>query len=156
MNVAAFGRDGEARLVDCLRASDAWVDGLSLVAVDATDRVVGHLLLSRVTIEGAGDAAWSVLSLAPMAVLPEDQGHGAGSALVRSALAAADARGEPLVVVLGHAGYHPRFGFVPASRHGITCPYPVPDEVFLVAPLAADDPAIRGRVRYPSCFDALD
>lgn len=132
------------------------MDGLSLVAVDASDGVIGHLLLSRVAVDGADGVPRSVLSLAPMAVLPEAQGRGAGSALVRSALAAADARREPLVVVLGHAGYYPRFGFVPASRHGLTCPYPVPDEVFMVAPLTADDPTIRGRVRYPSCFDALD
>ena len=132
------------------------MDGLSLVAVDASDRVVGHLLLSRVAIEGADGAAWSVPSLAPMAVLPDWQGRGAGAALVRAAIEAADARGEPLIVVLGHPGYYPRFGFVPASGHGITCPYPVPDEVFMVRSLTADDPAIRGRVRYPACFDALD
>jgi predicted N-acetyltransferase YhbS len=139
-----------------LRASDAWVDGLSLVAVDATDRVVGHLLLSRVELARVDGTSWRVLSLAPMAVLPEAQGRGAGSALVRAALGEADQRREPFVVVLGHPGYYPRFGFVPASRHGITCPYPVSDEVFLVAPLAADDPTMSGRIRYPACFDALD
>lgn len=142
--------------MDCLRASDAWVEGLSLVAEDPDGRVVGHLLLSRVTLNRVDGTAWSVLSLAPMAVLPEAQGQGAGSALVRAALAEADRRGEPLVVVLGHPGYYPRFGFAPASTHGITCPYPVPDEVFMVASLSADDPAISGRVTYPDCFDALD
>jgi predicted N-acetyltransferase YhbS len=132
------------------------VAGLSLVAVDANDQVVGHLLLSRVELARVDGTSWSVLSLAPMAVVPEAQGRGAGSALVRAALAEADQRGEPFVVVLGHPGFYPRFGFVPASRHGITCPYPVPDEVFMVAPLTADDPAMSGRVRYPACFDALD
>lgn len=154
--MAAFGREGEARLVDCLRASDAWVDGLSLVAEGPTGRVVGHLLLSRVTLTRVDGSGWSVLSLAPMAVLPEAQGLGAGASLVRAALAEADRRGEPFVVVLGHPGYYPRFGFVPASTHGITCPYPVPDDVFMVASLAADDPTISGRIEYPACFDALD
>lgn len=132
------------------------MDGLSLVAVDTADRVIGHLLLSRVELARVDGTSWSVLSLAPMAVLPDAQGRGAGSALVRAALAEADRRREPIVVVLGHPGFYPRFGFVPASRHGITCPYPVPDEVFMVAPLAADDPTLSGRVRYPACFDALD
>jgi putative acetyltransferase len=39
------------------------------------------------------------------------------------------------VVVLGHPAYYPRFGFVPASRHGIACPYDAPDEAFMIVPL---------------------
>lgn len=96
-----------------------------------------------------------MLSLAPMAVRPDRQGRGVGSALVEGALRLAEEHGAPLVVVLGHAAFYPRFGFVPAGRHGIVAPWPVPDEVYLVRPLAADDPAIRGLVRYPACFDAI-
>lgn len=116
---------------------------------------MGHLLLSRVDVVGPDEQARLVLSLAPMAVRPDRQGAGVGSALVRAAIAEAQARGEPLIVVLGHAGFYPRFGFVPASGHGIVAPWPVPDEVYLVRPLTNDDPAIRGTVRYPACFDAV-
>jgi predicted N-acetyltransferase YhbS len=40
------------------------------------------------------------------------------------------------VVVLGHPEYSPRFGFVRASAFGISCEYPVPDDVFMAMVLA--------------------
>jgi len=47
------------------------------------------------------------------------------------------------VVVLGHPHYYPRFGFVPAATKGLSCEYPVPDEVFMVTELVPG--ALRGR-----------
>ena len=38
-------------------------------------------------------------------------------------------------MVLGHPEYYPRFGFVPASRHGLAWEHPAPDEAFMVLPL---------------------
>jgi len=43
--------------------------------------------------------------------------------------------GHPAVIVLGHAEYYPRFGFGPASRYGITSPFPAADESFLAIEL---------------------
>ena len=69
---------------------------------------------------------------------------------VRKALRLADKRGEPLVVVLGHPTYYPRFGFRPASSLGIEPPDPsMPDEAFMVVPLGAYDSTLRGRVTFP-------
>ena len=46
---------------------------------------------------------------------------------------------RPFVIVLGHPEYYPRFGFEPASRHGVRCQWPdVPDEAFMLLVL---DPA---------------
>ena len=56
------------------------------------------------------------------------------------------------MVVLGHPGYYPRFGFVPASSLGVTAPFDVPDEAFLALTLDARSPAPRGEIRYPSAF----
>ena len=39
---------------------------------------------------------------------------------------------KTFIIVLGHANYYPRFGFVPASRLGIACEWEVPDDVFMV------------------------
>lgn len=53
------------------------------------------------------------------------------------------ASGEPFVIVLGHPGYYPRFGFVPASRFWIRCEYDgVPDEAFMI--LVLKDDALEG------------
>jgi putative acetyltransferase len=93
-------------------------------------------------------------ALAPCAVLPERQRTGAGSAAIRGALEAARERGEELVVVLGRAGYYPRFGFVPASGLGIRAPFEVPDEAFMALPLGSAADLPRGAVAYPDAFGA--
>lgn len=149
MHTAAFGRAGEAGLVDALRGTPAWVPELSLVA-ETDGGIVGHVLLTRVDISsGRG------LGLAPVGVVPRRQRRGVGSALVRAALEAAATAGERLVVVLGDPAYYGRFGFVPASCYGLTCTYEVPEEVFQALALPAYDGAPRGLVRYSEPFSAL-
>ena len=115
----AFREDDEATIVEMLRASGSVV--LSLVAVDA-DRVVGHVLFSPVTVEhSAADSRW--VALGPIGVLPDRQGRGIGSRLVREGLDVCRSRGVDGVVLLGDPGYYARFGFVRASDHGLTCVY---------------------------------
>jgi putative acetyltransferase len=146
----AFGKEHEARMIDTIRASDGYVPELSLVA-ELEGEIVGHVLLSYV---GLARRDRRVLELGPISVAPEHQRTGIGSALVREALRRADDRGEPLVLVLGHAEYYPRFGFRPANELGISPPDPkIPDEVFLAIPLQAYDPALKGRVVFPPAFD---
>ena len=146
---AAFGKAREARMIDAIRASDGFVPELSLVA-EEEGRIVGHVLLSYVELEGASRR---LLELGPMSVLPERQRRGIGGELVRAALGAAEARGEPLVLVLGHPSYYPRFGFRRASELGLAPPDPrIPDAAFMAMPLAAYDPALRGRVVFPPAY----
>jgi putative acetyltransferase len=139
VNELAFEQPAEARLVDALRAVAR--PTVSLVAVD-DGRVVGHIFFSPVTIEGPQGVS-TAMGLAPMAVRPGRQNAGIGAALVREGLAACATLGERVVVVLGHPHYYPRFGFVPAATQGLSCEYPVPDEVFMVTELAPG--ALRGR-----------
>ncbi|MGH8902470.1 MAG: GNAT family N-acetyltransferase [Egibacteraceae bacterium] len=149
VHTAAFGSAAEADLVDALRATPAWVPEFSLVA-ELDGGIVGHVLLTRVDVSGE----WG-LGLAPVGVLPCRQRRGVGSALVRAVLEAAATAGERLVVVLGDPAYYGRFGFVAASRYGVTCSYQVPDEVFQALPLPTYDGAPRGLVRYSEPFSAL-
>ena len=78
-----------------------------------------------------------------------------GSALVRVGLDACEALEEPLVIVLGHPWFYPRFGFKPASRYGIVPPEPWPDAAFMAKPLTRWSRELRGRVVYPHAFDGL-
>ena len=130
----------------------AYLPELALVAeIDA--EITGHILISYVTLK-SDDKKFRVLSLAPLAVTPERQNSGIGSALVGAGLEIADKRGEPLVVVLGHPAYYPRFGFEVASGYGIEPPYDgVPDAAFMVRRLSAYDERYRGRIVYPPAFD---
>lgn len=149
---AAFGRGNEAELVRLLRASDAYLPELALVA-EIDDEIAGHILISYVTLLN-DDEEFQVLSLAPLAVLPERQNSGIGGALVEAGLEIADERGEPLVVLLGHPEYYPRFGFEVASGYGIEPPYDgVRDAAFMVRRLSAYDARYRGRIQYPSAFE---
>jgi putative acetyltransferase len=148
---AAFeGRPEEALLVDLIRRSDGFDPDLTLVADDGGE-VVGHVVFSRVGFEGTGPA--QVYCLAPLSVHPDRQRRGVGSALTREGLRRLDERGEPMVILEGIPAYYPRFGFEPASAHGIEPPDPgVPDEAFLVRLLGSYRPGMKGRVTWPPAF----
>ena len=72
-----------------IRASAGYVPELTFVADDAGE-LVGFTMLSYVPAGGR-----NVLILTPMAVRPDRQRTGVGKQVVRAAIAAADARGEP-------------------------------------------------------------
>lgn len=146
---AAFGRDLEARMIEVIRDSEGFVPELSLVA-EAEGEIVGHALLSYVDLAGR-----PVLQLGPISVVPRLQRQKIGSLLVRESVRRAELRGEPLVLLLGHPWYYPRFGFFPASKLGIKPPKNTrfPDESWMALPLAAYDPSLRGRVTWPPAFE---
>jgi len=151
VNKAVFPTPAEAGLVERLRAEADPV--VSLVA-DDDGAIIGHILFSPVRL--SADPGFPAMGLAPMAVLPGRQGQGIGSALLRIGLDECSKLGCRAVFVLGHADYYPRFGFVPASRFGITSQYEVPDEVFMA--LELEPGALAGKaggMHYHAAFDAL-
>jgi putative acetyltransferase len=153
LHEAAFPTSAEADLVELVRASAGFLADLSLVAeLDGT--VVGHILLSPVTLETGGGSE-SVLQLAPMAVVPAHQREGIGSALVIAGLDAAEVRDEPLVLVLGHPWFYPRFGFRPAITFGIRSPRAGPEAAFMVKPLTTYRRELSGQVVLPPTFDGV-
>lgn len=152
VNERAFGQPAEANLVDTLRRSCE--GALSLVADDGT--VVGHILFTPVVIEGTGPPV-AGMGLAPMAVSPGCQRRGIGSHLVRRGLDLLRERGCPFVVVVGHPEYYPRFGFEPASKHGLLSQWEgMPDAAFMAVIL---DPramaGVSGVARYLDAFNEV-
>lgn len=154
INNLAFGQKDEGKLVEKLRATDAFVEGLSLVA-EVDDCVVGHILFTKVQIVN-DENKFESLALAPMAVLPDFQNQGIGSSLVREGLKKAEEKGFSSVVVLGHENYYPRFGFKPASLWKIRPPFQVPDNVFMVLELEPESlENVSGVVHFPTPFNDL-
>ena len=153
VNDAAFGEPIDGEIVDGIRGTDRWIDGGSLVAEDATGAIVGHLLISEgdLTTED-GDLVRRVWMIGPVAVTPASQRQGVGGALMRAAIELATDRGEPILLLLGHAEYYPRFGFRSARSVGIDPPRPWPDRSWLALPLPRWDPALRRVASFPPSF----
>ena len=149
VNEKAFETSAEAKLVDILREQSQPV--ISLVCEESQD-IVGHIMFSAVKLSGHPEL--KLMGLAPMAVAPEHQRKGFGSALVETGLEQCRQRSYTALVVLGHPRYYPRFGFSPASRFGIKCEYNVSDEVFMAVEL--EPRALSGKsgtVRYHPAFN---
>jgi putative acetyltransferase len=149
---AAFKQEAEALLVERLRLSARYIPELTLVA-EKEGLVVGHILFSYIDLVGA--KTLPVLGLAPLAVHPEYQRQGIGSALAQAGLAEAEKRGESIAIVLGHPPFYSRFGFEPSVRYGIESPFPVPAEFFMVKFLKTELQGYPGKIIYPSAFAGL-
>jgi len=148
VNRLAFGQGDEARLVDALR--DGGFVRVSLVAQQA-GQVVGHILFSDLPIiTGAGTVP--ALALAPMAVLPEVQRQGIGSALVQKGLEACRQQGHRIVVVVGHLHFYPRFGFSPKLATSLESPFSGSDSFMAVELVPGALDGVAGRVQYPPPF----
>jgi putative acetyltransferase len=142
---AAFGGEAEARLVERLRDSGDAV--VALVAQDAGE-IVGHILLSKM------QAPFPALALAPLAVRPDRQGRGAGSALVRQAIARARNEGWAAIFVLGAPGYYGRFGFDAGLAEGFASSYA--GEHFMALALSRPLAPLGGPLRHAPAFADLD
>jgi putative acetyltransferase len=139
VNIRAFSQTSEADVIDILRK--VCPEFVSRVAIK-DDRLVGHILFTPAVVD-AKEKCVVGMGLAPLAVLPDFQRQGIGSRLMRSGLEVMRLARWPFVLVLGHPGYYPRFGFVPASKYGIISEYKdVPEEAFMI--LVADEDALKG------------
>jgi putative acetyltransferase len=140
----AFKQDDEADLIEQLRA-----DGDVLVELVAASDIAlqGHILYSPLAIERHGETLRAA-ALGPVAVLPALQKRGLGGALIRAGNARCKALGCVGVVVLGYAGYYPRFGFSPKLAESLQAPFSGPH--FMALEFEAG--ALGGRVQYAKAF----
>lgn len=152
IHTAAFKSDKEADLVNTLR--DSGLPLCSLVA-EADSFLTGHILFSPVRLEGC-DEDLIIYGMGPLAVRPEFQKQGVGSALVAEGLKACGRAGIDSVVVLGHPDYYPRFGFEPSRKYKIQCEYDVPDHFFMILELTKGClKHAKGTIRFHEAFNAV-
>ena len=152
---AAFGSDIEADLARDLMLDEGFEPAYSFAA-EADGALVGSVVFSRATfVPDDGALAVPVLLLAPLAVVPEAQHDGVGTALVEAALAFAGEAGETAAFVFGDPAYYGRFGFVAAMPKGYRGPHPLePEWGWQVLEFSGD--ALGGRAGYLRVAPPLD
>lgn len=136
----------EVALTRELFACDGYLPKLSLVA-EIESVVVGFVICTRGHV-----GQTPALGLGPLATLPALQGRGIGQALMRAVIGAADALDEPLIALLGHTEYYPRFGFVPATSLSVRPSDPAWGAHFQALPLTEYSPDMAGTFRYAAPF----
>ena len=143
---AEYSDGQEANLVSKLRKSPSFIPELSLVAV-VDNNIVGHILFTKAQVDKT-----IVLALAPLSVLPDYQNQGIGQALIKKGHETAKKLGYKFSVVLGHAGYYPKTGYIPASRYGIKAPFNITDENFMAICLDETVCRLNGTIKYDDAF----
>ncbi|ALN71339.1 MULTISPECIES: GNAT family N-acetyltransferase [unclassified Aureimonas] len=146
IHASAFGGDEEARLPQAIIQ-----DGHEIISVVAAkgDYLVAHALFSA--LRGADRA----LALAPVATVPDHQGEGIGSHLIRYGLQRATNEGWRSVFVLGDPAFYGRLGFDARLARGATVPWAGPNfQALELVPGALE--GWSGILRYPSAFGGED
>lgn len=150
---SGHGHHGEAALVERLRDGGGLT--LSLVA-ERDGQILGHLCVSPINLPTTTPVATGV-GLGPLSVLPDWRRRGIASALVHEGLQRLSPAHGKWVVVLGDPAYYRRFGFLPASEFGLSCPFEgVPAEAFQAMPINGGyDRRAAGAVHYRPEFSEL-
>jgi len=147
---AAFGREGEARLVAALRAAGrAAFERLA----ERDGGVAGHVLFSPLRIAQGDDGL--ALGLAPMAVAPAWQRQGVGTALLEGSLRELTVTPYRAVAVLGDPAFYGRFGFRPAASAGLHDTYGGGNAFMILALRDGGLDGYRGQVDYAPEFASL-
>lgn len=115
---AAFPEEDLVPLLEAMRAAKA--RPIMLIA-ERDLAIMGHIALTPCR---AG--ASIVALLGPLAIHPDHQRQGLGTALIREGLSRLQSKGIDVVLVLGDPAYYHRHGF--AQEAGITPPYTLPEE----------------------------
>lgn len=136
----------EQDLVNALRAGEAFIPELSLVA-EMDGKIVGHIMVTKATINEE-----TVLALAPLSVLPEYQRQGIGTALIKEGHNLAAELGYAYAIVLGSEHYYPKAGYLPAQNFEIRPPFDVPSENFMACKLKEDAANLCGTLKYAKEF----
>lgn len=104
-----------------MRSGEGFVDDLAIVAVSGGS-VVGVVAGAAGAVEADDGRRIAVATLGPIAVAPECQGRGIGSALIGRFKEAAARLGFAAVVLCGDPDYYCGRGFTAAEKYGIrTC-----------------------------------
>jgi predicted N-acetyltransferase YhbS len=132
----AMSPDRRKKSSEKIRRGRVPAEGLALVARDTDGHVIGTVRLWNVEagISAQGHPVEALL-LGPLAVDAAHEGRGIGAALMRAAIAQAQAGGHGAILLVGDAAYYERFGFFAARAAHLVMPGPFQRERFLALEL---------------------
>lgn len=128
VNEQAFARNGSGTFEKLLASAE----GITALLAVSGSNVIGDIIFAPAVVDTTSGPLQG-MGLGELGVRPAFQRQGVGQALVHAGLEQLRAKDCPFVLVVGHANYYPRFGFVPGSRLGLRCQWSkVPEESFMV------------------------
>jgi predicted N-acetyltransferase YhbS len=129
----AFGPGRFGRTAYKVREGMDWLPALSFAALDADELLVGTIQVWPVALTDPNGRQHPMLMVGPVAVVPERQKEGFGTALMLAMLAALDDRALLPQVLIGDAEYYGRFfGFSAEPTGGWDLPGPYEKHRLLV------------------------
>jgi putative acetyltransferase len=144
LNERAFKQKDESRIVAQLeKDQEIW---LELVA-ESQGKIIGHIVFFPIGVLGKLGA----MGLGPMSVDPKFQKQGVGTALLNFGLNEAKNAAVPIVFVLGHKEYYPKFGFSVDATNDFESEYKGPH---FMAVRYRFGPPMSGKLIYPAAFGA--
>jgi len=142
----AFKNPSEGRIVEDLRENRKLT--ISLVC-EVEGKVIGHIVYSPIYSKGEIIG----LGLAPVAVLPDFQKQGIGSALIKAGNKMAVSKGYSRIFVLGYHDYYSRFGFVPAKKYNYFSKFDPEGRHFMILNNDITTEAERTEIKYCREFE---
>lgn len=108
----------EHYVLHCYRSRPEFVRELDYV-IEEEGKIVAHIMYSHAGITADDGRTIPIMIFGPVSVLPEKQGAGYGSRLIRHTLDLAEKMGCGAVAITGDPNYYHRFGFVSGSKLGV-------------------------------------
>jgi predicted N-acetyltransferase YhbS len=139
---AAFGADRHGRTAYRVREGMRAIPGLSFAAIEG-DRLVGSIQCWPVALAADDGSHVPMVMVGPVAVSPLRQNIGIGRALMWRAIEAAQADGEPLMLI-GDPEYYAQFGFDAQATGQWRLPGPFEQRRLLARDHAPDRAGIVG------------
>jgi putative acetyltransferase len=109
----------EHYLLHKIRQSPDYIPELAYVAV-VNEQIAATIVYTKAFIVDSSGNSHLILNFGPVGVLPEYQGRGVGSGLIKHTLKIAAELGYRGVVIYGDPRYYGRLGFRCAERYEIT------------------------------------
>ena len=148
---AAFAAEESELVAQCaLTMLDATGTHSSLVAIN-DEMIIGHISFSALFSAASQQCLASIL--APLAVHPQRQRAGIGSALIKQGFQMLGEMGIALVFVYGDPAYYGRFGFHQKAATGFSFPYPLQYPDGMQAVYLADHQSVTAQAL--TCVPAL-